>query len=295
MNHCDTSLPRITVITPSFNQAAFLEETINSVLDQGYPNLQYGVIDGGSTDGSAEIIERYRDRLDFAVIEPDRGQVDALNKGLRLADGEVVCFINSDDTLIPGCLHTVGRFFAEHRDARWLIGDCVMIDADSKQLSVEHSTEVHDLAHALIRDKRFQMPQPSIFWKRSLLDEHGLFREELEYCFDFEMWCRFLVAGVRLHKIDDELATYRLHDQSKTCALRHKQLFDHILIEREYARHLPLLRRLKLMRGIGYRTRQHLIATAQARPWTAIARRPWWIGSRQVRQLIWHGPQAGAA
>lgn len=289
------ALPRISVVTPSYNQADFLDATIRSVLDQRYPNLQYGIVDGNSSDGSTGIIQTFRGQLDFAIIEPDRGQVDALNKGLRRADGEIICFINSDDTLLPGCLHTVGRYFAEHPGADWLIGDCVMIDTAGRRLEACRATDVDDLAHALVRDKPFNMPQPSIFWRRSLLDRFGLFREELEYCFDFEMWCRFLLGGVKLHRIDAELATYRLHGASKTCALRHKQLWDHILIEREYARHLPLPRRVELIRGIGYRTRQHLVATATRRPWGTLVRRPWWIGSQQVRELLWRGPAARAA
>ncbi len=290
-----TDLPTISIITPSYNQAAFLEHTLRSVLEQNYPRLQYGVVDGRSTDGSIDLIERYRDRLDFAIIEPDRGQVDALNKGLRRATGEIVGFINSDDTLLPGCLETVGRHFAEHPDHDWIVGDCLEIDAAGRTLATLEATPVDGLAHALIRDRRFNIPQPSIFWRRSLLERHGLFREELEYCFDFEMWCRFLAAGVRLHKIDTTLATYRLHDASKTCALRHRQLADHLVIERAYARFLPLTQRLTLMRRLGYRRRQHLVATATARPWDVVVRRPWWLLSQQVRGVLVHGPASRRA
>ncbi|RYD47773.1 MAG: glycosyltransferase, partial [Verrucomicrobiaceae bacterium] len=100
-----TAWPRITVITPSYNQGCFIEETLQSVLNQGYPNLQYIVVDGNSTDETREVLERYRDRLDHLIIESDNGQTEAINKGLRLADGELVAWLNSDDMYAPGTLH----------------------------------------------------------------------------------------------------------------------------------------------------------------------------------------------
>lgn len=280
--------PRISVITPSYNQAPFLEATIRSVLEQDYPNLQFGVVDGNSTDGSIDIIERYRDRLDFAIIEPDRGQVDALNKGLRRADGEIVCFLNSDDTFTPGALRAVGEYFRGHPQDNWVMGHCVFIDAEGRQVvdaewggDTMFATPIDGLAHALLREKAFVMPQPSIFWKREMLEKHGYFDEELEYTFDYEMWCRYLAAGYRVKIIDKVLSTYRLHGQSKTCALRHKQLRDHIETERRYARHLTLSQRVRLYRGIGYRQRQLAVMRGEARK--QLLRRPWWLLSRQVR------------
>ena len=149
-------LPRISVITPSYNQAAFLEATIRSVLDQQYPNLQYGVVDGRSTDGSADIIDRYRGDLDFAIIEPDRGQVDALNKGMRRADGDIVCFLNSDDTFLPGALQTIGAYFRDHPRCDWAMGHCIFIDADGQQIVDAEwgsdtilATPIDGLAHVL--------------------------------------------------------------------------------------------------------------------------------------------------
>src|SRR6266513_4869973 len=117
------SEPRISIITPSFNQAQFLEETILSVLNQRYPNLEYIVIDGGSTDGCVDVIKRYEDRLAFWVSEPDRGQPHAINKGLAKATGEIVAFINSDDVYLPGALSTVASHFIESPERGWLCGD----------------------------------------------------------------------------------------------------------------------------------------------------------------------------
>ena len=114
-------LPRISVVTPSYNQGNFVEETIQSVLDQGYPNLEYIVMDGGSTDGTLDILRKYEKRLVWKS-ERDRGQSDALNKGFRMASGDIFSFINSDDVYEPGALHKVGRFFVDHPQASWLTG-----------------------------------------------------------------------------------------------------------------------------------------------------------------------------
>jgi glycosyltransferase involved in cell wall biosynthesis len=205
------SWPRITVITPSYNQAAFLELTIRSVLDQQYPNLQYGVVDGNSTDGSIAIIERYRSQLDFAIIEDDNGQVEAINKGLNRADGEIVCYLNSDDTLLPDSLYQVGRYFADYLDHDWLIGDCALIDADSNLLRHLSAHAATSLAHILIRKDALHLPQPSIFWRRKLLDRFGLFNPDYHFAFDFDMWCRFLSGNVAMYQLDEELASYRIH------------------------------------------------------------------------------------
>ena len=290
MNHW----PRITVITPSYNQADFLEATIQSVLEQDYPNLQFGIVDGSSTDGSIEIIERYRDRCDFAIIESDRGQVDALNKGLAKADGDIVCFLNSDDTFMPDALRTVGEHFRNHPQDTWVMGHCIFIDATGNQIvdaewgsDTMIASEIDGLQHALLRDTPFVTPQPSIFWRRELLDQLGMFDETLEYTFDYEMWCRYLAAGHHVTIIDQVLSTYRLHNQSKTCALRFKQLRDHIETERRYAKYLPIKQRLRLYKDMGYRSRQLAVMTTEGKSlWKQVARRPWWILSQQVRTKL---------
>lgn len=127
-------LPKISVVTPSFNQAAYLERTLRSVLDQGYPNLEYIVIDGGSTDGSVEIIRRYADRLAFWTSEADRGQTDAINKGLRRATGEWVAWQNSDDIYYPGAFHDLSAVAAKHPKAGLIIADMMLIDEHDRPL-----------------------------------------------------------------------------------------------------------------------------------------------------------------
>lgn len=289
------TLPTISIVTPSYNQAAFVRETLDSVLDQHYPALEYGVCDGQSTDGSIDIINAYRDRLAFAIIEPDHGQVDAINKGLARCTGEIVTFLNSDDTLLAGSLEAVGRFFAEHPDEDWLVGHCVQTQCDGAPIETLVAAPPRDLAHILIRDEPIEMPQPAVFFRRRLLDELGVFRDHLHFAFDFEMWCRMLAAGYRPRAIDQPLATYRLHETSKTCTLAARFLSEHLAIEPGYAKLLERDQRYLFRRIHGYRLRQHVVLTATARPWREVLARPWWLGSQQIVRLLVQGPQRIAA
>ncbi|MBL8121111.1 MAG: glycosyltransferase, partial [Anaerolineae bacterium] len=125
-----TPLPRITLVTPSYNQAAYLERTIRSVIDQDYPALQYLIMDGGSTDGSVEIIRRYERHLDGWVSQPDGGQSDAINQGFARAEGEIMTWLNSDDVLLPGALRLVGEIFARWPEIAWLTGQPANLDVD---------------------------------------------------------------------------------------------------------------------------------------------------------------------
>ena len=281
--------PRISLVTASLNQGAFVEQTIRSVLDQGYPNLQYGIVDGGSTDGSLEIIERYRHQLDYVVIEPDEGQSQAINKGLARADGEIVGWLNSDDTLLAGALHRVGKFFYERGDANWLIGHSVQIDDRGAPGERIAPTGEFTLAGALLRSEPFNVPQPSTFWRSLLTDEAGLLDESLHHCMDFDLWCRFLAAGYRPTVIDTELATYRFHESSKTCGQEAGFIAALIDIERRYAQLLDWRQRLALRHRIGYQHRALAVRTLGRAVWRQALYRPWWFGSRQVIHCICRG------
>lgn len=281
---------RITVITPSFNQAAFLEQTIRSVLDQNYPNLQYGIVDGGSTDGSVDIIERYRDQLAFAIIEPDRGQVDAINKGFRRAacqPDDVVGWLCADDTLLPGALDAIAAQF-DDRDTHWIAGACRVTDAQGNTLEIQHPFGDFSLAGILLRPDGLLIPQPGVWWRQHVLDRVGLLDPSLHYALDFDLWCRFAAAGYRPRIIGRELATYRLHEQSKTCSQRDGFAREHLVIERRYAGYLPLPQRLRLLRRLGYQRRMLAVATARSRGQLLrqVITRPWWLGSQQIRAAL---------
>ncbi|MGA2702278.1 MAG: glycosyltransferase family 2 protein [Isosphaeraceae bacterium] len=225
--------PTLSIITPSFNQGRFLEETILSVLNQRYPHLEYVVIDGGSTDDSVEVIRRYEHRLAYWVSETDRGQVHAINKGLERVTGNVVAFLNSDDTYLPGALWTVGNHFARHPECEWLCGD-TLIFGEGHETRLIQARVPKTVGHCLCW--AYGAPQPGMFWKRPMLAEG--FSEKWQYDFDHEMYVRLLLAGHVCHHLPLPLASYRLHAVSKTVAEGHRQDEEFDRIAEYYEPHL---------------------------------------------------------
>ena len=209
-------LPRITVVTPSFNQAQFLERTLNSVLSQGYADVEYFVLDGGSTDGSAAILERYADRLAFWRSAPDRGQAAALREGFARATGEVLCWINSDDTLAPGSLGRVGKIFSERPEVDLIYGGLRSIDAHDRRLFTQWAAL--DLP-TLVYESAFTS-QPSSFWRRGIYEKAGGVDESYRFAMDYDLLIRMLLAGARPLKIRPVLANYRVHPATKSSRLQ---------------------------------------------------------------------------
>ena len=226
--------PKISIVTPSFNQAAFLEETIRSVLDQDYQPLEYLIIDGGSTDGSVDIIKRFQDRLTYWVSEKDRGQVHAINKGLARVTGDIVAFINSDDVYLPGTFAAVAEFFEKHPDTNWICGDTSLFGEGyptEKISTVVPKSAAHALSWA------YKAPQPGHFWKRELVQPG--FDESLNYVFDHDFYIRLLLAGKKCEHVPRDFAKYRLHEASKTVAddQRFIEEFDKVALRYESELH----------------------------------------------------------
>ena len=212
-------LPRISVITPSFNQAPFLERTITSVVAQDYPNLEYIIIDGGSTDSSVEIIQRHANHLTYWVSERDRGQGHAINKGLERATGDIIAYLNSDDYYLPGALHLVGEFFTKHPDVDLFHGRCRFVDAAGNKIgdrfgSITSYEEILDLWNVWWKERNFV--QPEVFWAKRIADRIGGFREDLHWVMDYEYWVRILRAGGRVEGLDTEIACFRFQPQQKS-------------------------------------------------------------------------------
>lgn len=205
---------KLSIITPSFNQAQYLEATLLSVLEQRYEPLEFIVIDGGSTDGSVELLRRYEDRLAYWVSEPDRGQAHALNKGLARATGDLVAYINSDDLYLPGAFSVVARRFAEDPRLTWLCGDTLLFGEGMPDSSLVSADVPRSAAHAL--SWAYNAPQPGMFWRRELLREG--FAEQWRYCFDHELYVRLLLEGHACVHLPLPVAAYRFHDTSKTVA-----------------------------------------------------------------------------
>ena len=229
---------KISVITPSFNQAVFLEQTIKSVLGQGYSNLEYIVIDGGSSDGSVDIIKRYADQLAYWVSEPDSGQVAAINKGFRRATGEIVCWLNSDDVLMPGALANVAAAFRDP-SVEWVVGQCCVIDQAGSEKQRFESRYSSDPASWFRIATDFFLPQPSSFWRRSVLDRLGYLDEAMHYAFDYEYWLRMLTHGLRPMLVDDVLAGFRTHDSSKSCSQPIGFYRENVMVWKRYRGYCP--------------------------------------------------------
>jgi glycosyltransferase involved in cell wall biosynthesis len=207
-------LPSISVVTPSYNHARFLEETIRSVLDQEYPKLTYAVVDGGSADGSAEIIERYKDRLSFWVSEPDKGQSDAIVKGMAKLDGEIQAYLNSDDFLAPGTLRYVGAYFAEHPEVDVVYGHRIIVDGNTREIGrwilpphYDESTKHFDY-----------IPQETMFWRRGLAQKAGGIDPAFHFAMDWDFILRLQASGARFRRLPYFLACFRAHEAQKSQA-----------------------------------------------------------------------------
>lgn len=223
--------PRISIVTPSYNQAGFLEETIRSVLLQGYPDLEYLVIDGGSTDGSVDIIRKYEPWLAFWMSEPDRGQCDAINKGLARCTGEYFNYVNSDDTLAPGALAAVASGFASYPSAQIVHGKCVLADAGGRALTV-HQGRGRDFAEMFRNLVAGNGLHPlAVFFRRDAVIAVDGYREHLHHEMDSDLWFRLLDRGCDIRTIDACLGTYRCWADQKSASHRRIDELLAVLVE----------------------------------------------------------------
>lgn len=230
--------PKISIVTPSYNQGQFLEETIRSVLLQGYPNLEYIIIDGGSTDDSVEIIKKYDKYLAYRVSELDRGQSHAINKGFAQATGSVLAWLNSDDFYEPDTLNLVGEAFASDLRPMWAAGAGRYIDTSGGLLYVLKPQTPSTIAEYL--SGFGGMSQPASFWHRLLWKKAGgELREDFHYCMDEDLWIRFALVGARPHVLDATLCVRRIHEQAKTSTNHAGFVEDMTSIVQEYSSHVP--------------------------------------------------------
>jgi hypothetical protein len=207
--------PLISVVTPSYNQAEFLERTMCSVLDQQYPRLQYIVQDGGSTDSSVELLRGYQDRLAHWESAKDRGQSHAINLGFRHASGDILAYLNSDDLLLPGALHYAAHYFAKHPDVDVIYGHRIVINTRDQEIGrwvlPPHDNEILSWAD--------YVPQETLFWRRSIWEKiGGRIDEDFNFAMDWDLLLRLRDAGASFARVPRFLAAFRVHEQQKTSA-----------------------------------------------------------------------------
>lgn len=225
-------LPLISIVTPSYNQAQFIRATIDSVLSQDYPHFEYFVIDGGSTDGTVQILRSYGNKIKW-VSEKDAGQTDAINKGLRMAKGDVLAYLNSDDIYMPGTLKKVGEYYAD-TGADWITGDCTVIDVAGKPSSSNWLIRrykrflmaLYSPTTLRIADSMF--PQPSTFWSRRAYSKIGEFNVKYHYVMDYDYWLR-LAKYYKPHDLREVLSGFRSQPDSKSETSRNKLMAEGII------------------------------------------------------------------
>ena len=218
--------PKISIITPSYNQGQFIEETIRSVIFQDYPNIEYIIIDGGSKDESVDIIRKYENQLSFWVSEPDDGQTDAINKGLKISTGDILAYINSDDVYCPDTFKIIADYFDQNPDIAMIYGNILHIDRDGKILCCIRPGKL-DITQYLLA--RFYIPQPTVFFRSCVLDEIGYFDQRYHLAMDKDFWIR-IMFNYQIGYIPKILAQARIYDEAKSTSQKSEYLDEHLMI-----------------------------------------------------------------
>lgn len=229
--------PLISIVTPSFNQGRFIEETIRSVLSQGYSRLEYIVCDGGSTDDTASVLDRYIAELAYCVSEPDFGQAHAINKGFAHANGDVLGWINSDDLLLPGALLQIADAFVPECDVLYAGPVREFDDRGMVRLVGQDALDFANLVRFWRR--RGEWHQPGVFFSRSLWRACGPLDESLHYAMDYDFMCKALQRA-RVVPLASTVAAFRRHEASKTCSAAHGFYAEALAVSRRYWTAVPV-------------------------------------------------------
>ncbi len=228
-----TVYPKISIITPSYNQAQFLEQTILSVLGQKYPNLEYIIMDGGSNDGSVDVIKKYEQEITYWVSERDNGQSHAINNGFARATGDILAWLNSDDMYMPGALLLMAEKYSAGERGIWF-GNCMHFKKDHRGITSYGSNVVYEQQHSLLENYDFII-QPSSFWTRDVWNTLGDLREDLHFGFDWEWFLRAKQKGVSFFALADCFSMYRFHESHKTGTGGNKRQTELLRVYEKYS------------------------------------------------------------
>ena len=225
--------PLISVITPSYNQARFIEQTILSVISQDYDNVQFIIVDGGSTDGSLDIIKKYDKHIYYWISEPDTGQSDAINKGLKIATGDLVTWINSDDLILPSAFQAVADVWMKEPSVSLFSGDCIRIGPQNEYLA----------CHVVPRQMQWfsergliYIDQPGTFWRRDLFHTDEVLDTCLHTVMDHDLWYRITLQDKNTSRLNRCLAAFRLHDKSKTSNIKETFIKETSILREKYGK-----------------------------------------------------------
>ncbi|WP_207512311.1 glycosyltransferase family 2 protein [Longitalea luteola] len=233
---------KFSIIVPSYNQGSFIAETIDSILNQSYKNVEVLVIDGGSTDSTIEVLKTYGDKI-FWLSEKDRGQTHAINKGLALAKGDIITFLNSDDYYLEGTLKTVAAQFQAKKEKIWLTGDYIIVNEQGKRIQslvIKYKSFYRKFLSFNLLTVLNPINQPSTFFRRQLIEQLQNFKEDLHYTMDYEFWLR----AIKIQKpiiVTDKLSAFRIHKNSKGGSRYKEQFREEIAVAKQYQKNQFLI------------------------------------------------------
>ncbi|MGQ0829477.1 MAG: glycosyltransferase family 2 protein [Bacteroidota bacterium] len=239
MNQSPKKNPKISIITPSYNQADFIEKTILSVLDQDYPNVEYIIIDGGSTDGTIDIIKKYEPRIHFWESKKDEGQSHAINKGLSMATGEIATWLNSDDYFLPDTLKRVSQIW-QQKQFNYLVGNCYFVDENGNQLNIQVKSKLIENHYFLPCSNDCIINQPASFFRLKLFKELGPLDQTLHYAMDVDFWLKIAAHNYNFDYVDEYFTNFRRHQNTKS-AIGNIQFIEDTLKSDFFTKNLAII------------------------------------------------------